>query len=80
MQHHPVLKFQLEASNRGTHQRILQRNAETKSPVAGPKLPTEEEVCLEDKFRSDKALVSIFIITKLLINSLDVQQYVNSVT
>ena len=80
MQHHPVIKLQLEASNEGTHQRILQRNAVTKSLVAGTKLPTVEEVCLEDKFRSEKALVSIFIIAKLLINYLDVQQYINSVT
>ena len=77
---HPVIKLQLEASNEGTHQRILQRNAETKSLVAGTKLPTVEEVCLEDIFRSEKAVVSIFIITKLLINFLDVQQYINSVT
>lgn len=80
LQHHPVIKLQLEASNEGTHQWILQRNAKTESLVAGTELPTVEEVCLEDIFRSEKALVSIFIITKLLINFLDVQQYVNSVT
>ena len=39
----------------------IQCNAKTKSVVAGTKLPTVEEVCLEDKFRSDKVLVSISI-------------------
>lgn len=77
MQHHPVIKLQLEASNEGTHQRIPQRNAETKSLVAGTKLSTVEEVCLEDIFRSEKAVVSIFIITKLLINCSTIYKFRN---
>ena len=48
--------------------------------MAGNKLPKVIEVCLVERFRSDKALVSLFILTKLLINSLDVQQYINYVT
>lgn len=78
MQHHPVIKLQLEASNEGTHQRILQRNAETKSLVAGTKLPIVEEVCLEDIFRSEKSTCLNF--HNCQINFLDVQQYINSVT
>ena len=48
--------------------------------MAGNKLPKVIEVCLVERFRSDKALVSLFILTKLLINSLDVQRYINYVT
>ena len=48
--------------------------------VAGNKLPKVKEVSLVERFPSDKALASLFIITKLLINSLDVQQYINYVT
>ena len=59
MQHHPVIKLQLEASNEGTHQRIPQRNAETKSLVAGTKLSTVEEVCLEDKISESEFARSV---------------------
>lgn len=56
-------------------------NAEIKSLVDANKLPKVIEVILVERFLSDKlVLVSLFIITKLLSNSLNVQQYINSVT